>query len=153
MEDLLSSLLASSSSSTASKRAFTADMAELQRLFSFIQADFTTVRSVVMSQRSNNDRRAISKPEKSRRDNWATVEELTRQAEARDKFNRGAALCNEALSVYSDIREEWGDRQETALLKKQKAQRHCTHCAGNAAPCGCRDGCARKNSAKCIART
>jgi len=81
---------------------------------------------------------------------YATEEELARTRELASQLRSSSHAFLEACHELVTMRDTFGLRQAKRTALKRPV-RHCRHCAGRRAVCGCSDECARANpSIKCF---
>lgn len=97
----------------------------------------------------------LSRRPEAQKETLLTKEEL---AELRARVKEATRSYTDLIAHLDRLAElkATGRARQTERAVKKKAvkllKRHCEHCAGKAAPCGCSSGCARREDLACLER-
>lgn len=97
---------------------------------------------------TDNRKRKIKGTNGGAKEPFATDEEIARSKFLCAQLRESSAAFADAAHQLVTLRDTFGLRQAKRANGK-KVVRHCAHCAGRSAACGCGRGCNRVEGSKC----
>eukprot|EP00696_Hemimastix_kukwesjijk_P010107 gnl/Hemi2/22699_TR7580_c0_g1_i1.p1 gnl/Hemi2/22699_TR7580_c0_g1~~gnl/Hemi2/22699_TR7580_c0_g1_i1.p1 ORF type:complete len:161 (+),score=28.75 gnl/Hemi2/22699_TR7580_c0_g1_i1:368-850(+) len=144
-------LSASSYAGQKKPKTFMNGLDDLRTLHSSIHSHISKVRAVVMKQFRKEELRAASDSAKPTT-LFCTRADLAGAEELLTELDIGFQTCVQTLTALQKFAEDACHKQDLYLtykLKESKARKHCEHCAGRKASCGCRHNCSRPPKSRC----